>query len=153
MFESVIGHMEKNVMPVLCILVYMTVGVMGLMSIPWTMTAELFSIEIRGMAHGLMVAIGNLIMFAALKIYPFLEDMLGGIYAVQWMFAGFSFAAVIFIFTFLPETHGKELSEIQEYFSKHTVYILRTPSKVAKDTDCQKDEEEMTALKETVKNG
>lgn len=139
--------MERNVMPVICILIYMTVGVIGLMSIPWTMTAELFPIEIRGMAHGLMVSIGNLMMFAALKIFPFLEDWLGGNYAVQWMFAGFSLGATIFIFIFLPETHGKELSEIQEYFSMNSVYILRTRNKQKRD-DSNQNEEETIHLKD-----
>lgn len=144
--------MEQNVIPVLCVLVYMVMGVIGLMSIPWTMTAELFPAEIRGMAHGLMVAVGNLIMFAALKVYPFLEGLLGGIHAVQWMFAAFSFTATLFIFVFLPETHGKELAEIQLYFSNYTIYILNSKriENVNKQHVKEQLEEEIS-LKESVK--
>lgn len=62
------GNMEKSIVPVICILIYMTLGVTGLMSIPWTMTAELYPIEIRGMAQGLTIALAHVIMFAALKV-------------------------------------------------------------------------------------
>jgi len=39
-----------------------------------------------------------------------------GSYAVQWFFAGVSVGAAIFVWLLLPETHGKKLSEIEEYF-------------------------------------
>lgn len=45
-----------------------------------------------------------------------LSDFLGGAYAIQYFFAGVSLIAVFFALVFLPETHGKKLSEIEEYF-------------------------------------
>lgn len=123
--------MEKNLVPMICILLYITVSVIGLMSIPWTMTGELFAIEIRGMAQSFMSCIGTLLMFLALKIYPFLDASLGSAY-VQWLFGAVSFGAVIFIFVFMPETHGKTLAEIQEYLEHNTVYITSIDSKKSK---------------------
>uniref|UniRef100_A0A1B6GLM4 Major facilitator superfamily (MFS) profile domain-containing protein n=1 Tax=Cuerna arida TaxID=1464854 RepID=A0A1B6GLM4_9HEMI len=111
-------------------LTYMTLGVIGLITIPWTMTAELFSLDIRGMAQGLCISMANILMFSALKIYPFLTEALGGMYAVHWFFAVTSFVTVVFVFLFLPETHKKTLPQIQEYFRYNTIYILRR-----KDTD------------------
>jgi len=122
--EVSLGNMEKSFIPVICILVFMSLGVTGLMSIPWTMTAELYPIEIRGMAQGLTISLAHGIMFSALKVYPFLQGMLGGTYVVHWMFAGVSLASVLFIFIFLPETHKKLLTDIQEYFVNNTIYIL-----------------------------
>lgn len=46
-----------------------------------------------------------------------LSDFLGGAYAVQWFFAAVSICGFGFALIFLPETHGKKLSEIQAYFS------------------------------------
>lgn len=43
-------------------------------------------------------------------------SLLEGSYAVQWFFAGVSLGAVVFVWLLLPETHGKKLSEIEEYF-------------------------------------
>uniref|UniRef100_A0A1B6LRS5 Major facilitator superfamily (MFS) profile domain-containing protein n=1 Tax=Graphocephala atropunctata TaxID=36148 RepID=A0A1B6LRS5_9HEMI len=122
--EVAAGNMEKSMVPVICVLIYMTLGVTGLMSIPWTMTAELYPLEIRGMAQGLTISLAHVIMFSALKIYPFLEQMLGGAHAVHWLFASASLGSVIFIFIFLPETHKKLLTDIQDYFLNNTIYIL-----------------------------
>uniref|UniRef100_A0A1B6L8W1 Major facilitator superfamily (MFS) profile domain-containing protein n=1 Tax=Graphocephala atropunctata TaxID=36148 RepID=A0A1B6L8W1_9HEMI len=127
----------------------MVLGVIGLLSIPWTMTAELFSIDIRGMAQGLTLSLANIIMFFALKIFPFLTDLLGGGYAVQWLFAGFSLGSVIFIFLFLPETHRKELAEIQDYFNHNTVYVL-SKKKEKRTKVSEGQEEEMVKLNDKV---
>lgn len=45
-----------------------------------------------------------------------LQDYLGGAYAIQYFFAGVSIVAFFFGLLFLPETHGKKLSEIEAYF-------------------------------------
>jgi MFS family permease len=112
------------VIPVICILIYISLGVTGLMTIPWTMTAELFPLEIRGLAQGLIVSLAHVVMFAALQMYRRLGDVIGGSYGVQWFFAGTSFLSVIFVFIFVPETHKKMLSEIQDYFQHNSVYLL-----------------------------
>uniref|UniRef100_A0A1B6M1C0 Major facilitator superfamily (MFS) profile domain-containing protein n=1 Tax=Graphocephala atropunctata TaxID=36148 RepID=A0A1B6M1C0_9HEMI len=61
------GHMESNIIPVICILIYISVGVIGFMSIPWTMTAELFPIEIRGMAQSLMMGFASLVTISSMN--------------------------------------------------------------------------------------
>lgn len=38
---------------------------------------------------------------------------------MQWFFAGISIGATVFVWLLLPETHGKKLSEIEEYFQNH----------------------------------
>lgn len=42
---------------------------------------------------------------------------MGGAYAIQWFFAGVSIIGFFFALLILPETHGKKLSEIEDYFS------------------------------------
>ncbi|KYN14356.1 Facilitated trehalose transporter Tret1 [Trachymyrmex cornetzi] len=102
--------------PVACLLLYVCTSMVGMLTIPWTMTAELFPTEIRGIAHSISYSIANLLMFAALQSYRSLQIFLGGAYAVQYFFAGVSVGAAIFVWLLLPETHGKKLSEIEEYF-------------------------------------
>lgn len=60
--------MEKSFVPVFCILLYMSLSVIGLMTIPWTMSAELFPLEIRGLAQGTIVSLAHIIMFSALQV-------------------------------------------------------------------------------------
>ncbi|XP_066906230.1 facilitated trehalose transporter Tret1-2 homolog isoform X2 [Halyomorpha halys] len=123
------GVIEHSIIPVVCILLYMSLSVIGLMSIPWTMTAELFPMEIRGFSQGFIVSLAHVIMFSALQIYRELPDLLGGSYGVQWFFAGMSLLSVLFVFIFLPETHKKMLYEIQDYFNNNTIYIMQKKKK------------------------
>lgn len=57
-----------------------------------------------------------------------LSDFLGGAYAIQYFFAGTSIVAFFFGLLFLPETHGKKLSEIENYF-KGSSKIKTKPKK------------------------
>lgn len=112
----------------------MTCGVTGLMSIPWTMTAELYPLEIRGMAQGITISLAHVIMFLAIKSYRSLVVALGGAYGVHWLYACVSLSSVLFVFIFLPETHKKLLSEIQDYFVDNTVYLLSKKKKKTTST-------------------
>lgn len=153
--------------PVVCLLLYVCTSMVGMLTIPWTMTAELFPTEIRGIAHSISYSIANLLLFAALQSYRSLQDFLGGTYAnarfshffmrlhsnqrscyikrlpadqsssiklikssrstgsyaVQWFFAGVSIGSAMFVWILLPETHGKKLSEIEEYFQNNFLAI------------------------------
>lgn len=62
-------------------------------------------------------------MFAAVQSYWGLNYVFYGIAGVQWFFAVISVFASIYAFVFLPETHGKKLSEITGYFNHHTIYL------------------------------
>uniref|UniRef100_A0A0A9YXN9 Facilitated trehalose transporter Tret1-2 n=1 Tax=Lygus hesperus TaxID=30085 RepID=A0A0A9YXN9_LYGHE len=118
-----IKELESSIVPVICLLLYMSLSVIGLMSIPWTMTAELFPVEMRGMAQGFIVSLAHVIMFSALLVYRSLPDLLGGAYGVQYLFGGMSLASVLFVYVFLPETHKKTLIEINNYFKHNTIYL------------------------------
>ncbi|KAG8307783.1 hypothetical protein J6590_013480 [Homalodisca vitripennis] len=118
-------NIEKNSLPILFILMYVSLGSIGFNTIPWIISAELFPIEIRGMAQSLIMGITNFSIFSVLKIYPFMDEALGGSFGVQWMFSIVSLIGALFIFVFLPETHKKELIEIEEYFKNNSVYPLR----------------------------
>ncbi|XP_003424448.1 facilitated trehalose transporter Tret1-2 homolog isoform X3 [Nasonia vitripennis] len=110
------GDKTGNWVPVACLLLYVCTSMVGMLTIPWTMTAELFPTEIRGMAHSISYSIANILMFAAVQSYRNLTQFLGGSHAIQWFFAGVSVGASLFVWLLLPETHGKKLSEIEEYF-------------------------------------
>jgi MFS family permease len=112
-------------LPVVCVLLYVCSSMVGLLSIPWTMTAELFPTEIRGMAHGVTISFAHIIMFVSIQCYRDVRDLLGGAYAVQWFFAAIALGGAVFVYVFLPETHGKKLTDIEEYFKENSIYIRR----------------------------
>lgn len=111
------GHKSLSWIPVICLLLYVCSSMIGLLTIPWTMTAELFPTEIRGTGHTISYSMANILMFAAVQSYRSLQDFLGGAHAAQWFFASVSVCGFFFALLILPETHGKKLSDIEAYFS------------------------------------
>lgn len=107
---------SAKLVPVIGLLMFVVMSMVGFLTIPWTMTAELFPTEIRGIAQSMSYAMANILMFAAVQSYRSLTDYLGGPYAIQWFFGATSIAGAVFVWLLLPETHGKKLSEIEEYF-------------------------------------
>ncbi|XP_046617458.1 facilitated trehalose transporter Tret1-like isoform X1 [Neodiprion virginianus] len=117
--------------PVACLLFYVATSMIGMLTIPWTMTAELFPTDIRGLANSIIYSIGNVLMFAAVQSYRGLTDLFGGSHGVQWFFSAVSLGTAVFVYIMLPETHGKKLSDIEEYFENNFVAI-GSQSKVKK---------------------
>lgn len=134
-----LGESDQTWIPIICLLLYVCTSMIGLLTIPWTMTAELFPNEIRGIAHSISYSMANLLMFFAVQSYRWrllsenhsdekwieqenlnfrgLTDILGGPHAIQYFFAGVSIIGFFFGLVFLPETFGKKLSDIEKHFS------------------------------------
>lgn len=110
------GTTKHNWVPVACLLVFVAFSMFGLLTIPWTMTAELFPTAIRGLAHSISYSTANVLMFVAILSYRPMLYVLGGAHAVQWLFAGVSLSGLLFALFFLPETHGKKLKDIEDHF-------------------------------------
>ncbi|XP_071455063.1 facilitated trehalose transporter Tret1-like [Hetaerina americana] len=112
---------KSSIIPTICMLLYVCVSTAGFLVIPWTLTAELFPTEIRSIGNSIVLSLANILLFSGLQAYPYMLDALGPI-GVLWMFAMFSAAGGIFVYFFLPETHGRNLAEIEKYFAENTIY-------------------------------
>ncbi|XP_063699351.1 facilitated trehalose transporter Tret1-2 homolog isoform X2 [Culicoides brevitarsis] len=112
------GHDTPSWIPVIFLLLYVCTSMIGLLTIPWTMTAELFPNEIRGIAHSISYSLSNIFMFAAVQTYRPFQAFLGSPQALQWFFAAVSVVAFFYALFIIPETHGKKLQEIEAYFTK-----------------------------------
>lgn len=121
----------------------------GLLPIPWTMTAELFPIEIRGIAHSIAYSIANILMFASVQSYWSLTNIFGGASGIQWFFAVIALTASVYSLVFLPETHGKKLSEITQYFNHNTIFL---GSGKSSKTSSSKQRKKPTVRKDIVKS-
>lgn len=110
------GTTQHTWVPVACLLLFVAFSMFGLLTIPWTMTAELFPTAIRGIAHSISYSTANVLMFFAIQSYRPMLALLGGAHAVQWLFASVSLSGLVFAVFFLPETHGKKLKEIEDHF-------------------------------------
>lgn len=73
----------------------------------------------------------KMLKIISVAIYRDLSALLGGAYAIQYFFAGMSVIAFFFALLFLPETHGKKLSEIEDHYrgkSKTTKTTAKKPA-------------------------
>lgn len=62
-------------------------------------------------------------MFASVQSYHSLLDLFHGAHGLQWFFAVVALAGLAYALVFLPETHGKKLKDIEDYFVHNTVYF------------------------------
>lgn len=80
------GDPSGNWVPVVCLLLYVCTSMIGMLTIPWTMTAELFPTNIRGIAQSFSYAMANVLMFAAVQSYRGLTVFLGGLFSYKNIF-------------------------------------------------------------------
>lgn len=105
-----------NVVGLLCILLFVSFGSVGMLIIPWTLVGEILPVTIRGTGGGCLFAFAYVLMFIVVKIFPFILD----VFQMSGLFYFFGFTAfinVIIVYIFLPETLGKSFDEIEKYFS------------------------------------
>lgn len=103
------------------ILIYVAVNTMGFMTLPGVLIGELFPAKIRGFAGGLSFTIFHFAMFVSAKVFPFIRQSIGvsGIFCI---FGTSSILACIFLYLMLPETKGKTLGEIEDYFQNKNIF-------------------------------
>lgn len=113
--EVVITTETEHWTCVLCVLLYVCFCSLGVLVIPWTLIGELLPIKIRGIGGGFMVGIAYILMFGVVKTFPFALDITGA-EGIFFFFSFMSLVGVAFVYIFLPETLGKTLQEIEDYF-------------------------------------
>ncbi|XP_069683871.1 facilitated trehalose transporter Tret1-like [Periplaneta americana] len=106
---------EEHWTCVVCVLLYVCFCSLGVLVIPWTLIGELLPIQIRGVGGGVMVGIAYALMFGVVKSFPFVLDVTGA-QGIFFFFSLMSLSGVAFVYVFLPETLGKSLQEIEDYF-------------------------------------
>lgn len=116
------GTSTATWVPIACILGYMFTSTLGLFSVPWLMTAEIFPLRFRGILQGTAISWAYIALFFAVRSYRPLLLLLGGVYGVQWLFSLSCLLSIFFVFFFLPETHNQNLDQIEEYFVHNTLY-------------------------------
>ncbi len=102
-------------LPLFCVTIFMLADSIGLGSIPFIYIGEFFPSDLRSFLSGMTVSFANLMLFAAVKTFPTLCTSIGDSNTF-WIYSAVCFATTIFTLTFIPETRGKSLQEIQECF-------------------------------------
>ncbi|XP_004520239.1 facilitated trehalose transporter Tret1-2 homolog [Ceratitis capitata] len=100
-----------------CLFAYITFNT-AIMVMPGIMIGELFPARIRGRTAGGVFAAMNVGLFGLTKIFPLVQSIIKmrGIFMV---FAISSFMVTVFMGLFQPETKGRSLDQIEDYFNEN----------------------------------
>lgn len=102
--------------PLACILFYIAVCTIGFLVVPWVMIGEVYPTQVRGIMGGITVCFAHLFVFTVVKTYPYLIKLLNT-YGTFWLYGCISLMGTVLLYSYLPETRGRTLQEIEDYFS------------------------------------
>lgn len=86
-------------------------------------------------------------IFIFIAYFRDLSKSLGGAYAIQYFFAAVSVVGFFFGLLFLPETHGKKLSDIEDHFGGKKVIRPKSTNSASK----RKPKQTLETVKESEK--
>ncbi|KAJ8976860.1 hypothetical protein NQ317_014255 [Molorchus minor] len=97
--------------PLLCALVFTVAFSLGISPISWLLVSELFSLEHRGLGTALATSFSYLCAFVGVKTFVDFQQLLG-LHGAFWLYAFISICGLCFIVCCVPETKGRDLTEI-----------------------------------------
>lgn len=100
-------------LPVVVVIIFLFTNNMGFASIPWMMSGEVFSPDVKPLGAGLASSGHLFLTLILMGIFPYLSDKLG-MSGIFFIFSGLSVLVILFIVFVVPETKGKSFAEIQD---------------------------------------
>jgi hypothetical protein len=101
--------------PITALLISVMMGTAGFLTLPFAMLGEIFPAKIRGWACGVTTFIGTIFWFLAVKLFPQMMYWIG-FHNVCTMYTAVIAIGTVFVYFYLPETRGKTLKEIEDFF-------------------------------------
>ena len=101
---------------VTCVITFIVMFSIGWGPIPWMLMGELFPPKARDVAGAVCNVVNWLSAFIIMKFFPQMKEALKN-QGVFWFYAAFSLLSFLFTLFFVPETKGKTLEEIEQYFN------------------------------------
>nr|XP_053644123.1 facilitated trehalose transporter Tret1-like isoform X1 [Cherax quadricarinatus] len=118
--HNVMGNFWPRWVPLITVLVAVFGYCLGCRTIPWLLSAELFNTTIRSTANAVTLFYNRFLNFTVIQVYPFFEEAAGA-HTVFAVFGALCLTCCIISFICVPETKGKTLEQIQEYFEKEAL--------------------------------
>lgn len=110
----------SGITPPALILGYVAFNTLGFFLLPGLMIGELLPTKVRGLCGGYIFCIFNTILFGFTKLYPVMKNSIG-IAGVFGLFGASAILATVVLFLLLPETKGKSLLQIEQYYQKPNI--------------------------------
>ncbi|XP_049958230.1 facilitated trehalose transporter Tret1-like, partial [Schistocerca serialis cubense] len=110
---------------VACLLLYIAANTAGFFVLPIVATGELLPARVRGIAGGYIYFFFNLVLFAVAKLFPVAVRAVG-VSGVFWAFGAFSLLGTVLMYLAVPETKGRTLNEVEDYFDgENALWVTR----------------------------
>lgn len=107
------------------LLIYIATNTCGFFVLPIVTIGELLPARVRGLYGGYIFSAFNIVLFGATKIFPFIQDAIG-ISGIFFIFGGSSLVGTLLVYLLLPETKGKTLDQVEDYFmGDNVMWITR----------------------------
>lgn len=102
-----------NWLPIASLILFIIAFNLGLGPLPWTISGEIFSSNIKSLASCITCVVCLLGSFLITMVFPSMVKYWGMAFTL-WFFSGGGMLAFIFTVLVVPETKGRSLKEIQE---------------------------------------
>lgn len=113
------GKLPSGKVAIAAVITYVSFFSLGLGAIPWLMMSEIFPARTRGLAASVATCLNWTLSFIITETFGTLKDSIGNA-GTFWLFGGVCICGVTFVLTIVPETKGKSLEEIEDYFAGRT---------------------------------
>jgi len=105
------------------VLLYVAFNTYGYFVMPPSMIGEILPSNIRCVGGAYIFTMNDIGMFFATKAFPSVVRAVG-IHGLFWIFGASSLLCSLFLYLMLPETRGRSLVQIEEYFLQPNVLWL-----------------------------
>lgn len=100
-------------LPMTAIMIFIVAYTLGLATVTFVILGEVFPKNLRAAAGAIFTIFASVCGFAVAKMFQIVTDDVGA-HATFWIFAGFSYLFIPFIWFIIPETKNKSLDTILE---------------------------------------
>ncbi|XP_060807536.1 facilitated trehalose transporter Tret1-like [Amyelois transitella] len=104
---------DNQWIPICLIGIYMFSLTIGISSVPFAISGEIFPLEYRGLAGGLGILPLSLNFFIAVKFFPVLTNAIG-LPFTYYLYAGVVTVCLVILYFMLPETKDRTLQQIED---------------------------------------
>lgn len=105
------------------VLIYVAFNTYGYFVMPPSMIGEILPSKIRCLAGAYIFTMNDIGMFCATKAFSSVLRA-AGIHGIFWIFGVSSLLCSLFLYLLLPETKGRSLVQIEEYFLQQNILWL-----------------------------
>lgn len=114
-FDQTVSKGLVGIMALICLFVYIASFAYSLGPIGWLLNSEIYPLHIRGKAMGVATCANWVSNFIVTATFLNLINIFGKA-GTFWLYGAIGILGIFFIWRFVPETKGKSLEEIEDFW-------------------------------------